>query len=101
MHCVGLCLRVHERFIGSEDDITTCCAQELTVVVKRSRVLIEVLVGRKLQSIDEDARHGELVGLLTKRFGLADQLQVSCMQIAHGRHKDSFAGSTQGRMQFR
>ena len=79
----GLWLGVEVALVGGKHHVATGGGQLVAVGLQRARVGVEVFVGAKLQAVDEDAGHRHV----TQRHGLAHQVQVAVVQVAHGGHE--------------
>ena len=79
----GKAVRIHLGHLGMEHHVTAALGQQRTVVLKITRIGLQILTRTKLGRIEEHGRY-RAVALLHGRF---DQTGVSFMQIAHGRHQ--------------
>ena len=80
----SLGLRIHVFFARREDIINDALFFELfAVLFQRSGVLIKVLIGSELQTIDKNRRYHRVAVLA----GFLHQVQMTFMKIAHGRNQ--------------
>lgn len=83
----SLGLGVELVLIRRKGHVTTRCGERSHILRERSRIAVEVLIGRKLEPIDEDACNNG-IGM---RPCLRHQVEMTLMQVAHGGHK-GYAG---------
>ena len=80
----SLGLRIHVFFARREDIINDTLFFELfAVLFQRSGVLIKVLIGSELQTINKNRRYHRVAVLA----GFLHQVQMTFMKIAHGRNQ--------------
>ncbi len=82
-HGEGLRLGVQVTLVGRKHHVATGGGELVAVGLQGAGVGVEVFVGAELQPVDEDAGHGHV----TQRHGLAHQIQVTVVQVAHGGHE--------------
>ena len=70
-------------FVGREQNVNPFALQFLAIGLKGSRVLVEIFVGRELETVHKNRCHHRIAQ--TSRN--SHQREVTLMQIAHGGHE--------------